>query len=88
MILTPIKPYSFSHSQNTSERNQTFDSQSSIMSPDSNLGRLSDVKDSAAGGIQQHNITGCESESGGAVVPEGDLPGQFTRVMGKGKPLF
>lgn len=83
MILTPIKPYSFSHSQNTSERNQTFDSQSSIMSPDSNLGRLSDVKDSAAGGIQQHNITGCESESGGAVVPEGDLPGQFTRVMGK-----
>ncbi|XP_078262785.1 protein Smaug homolog 1 isoform X1 [Rhinoraja longicauda] len=83
MILTPIKPYSFSHSQNTSERSQTFDFQSTVMSPDSNLGRLSDVKDSAAGGIQQHNITGGESESGGAVVPEGDLPGQFTRVMGK-----
>ncbi|XP_072895981.1 protein Smaug homolog 1 isoform X4 [Hemitrygon akajei] len=84
MILTPIKPYGFSHSQNTGEQNQTFDSQSSIMSSDSSLGsRLSDVKDSAAGGIQQHSVTGCEGESGSAVVPQGDLPGQFTRVMGK-----
>ncbi|XP_069773049.1 protein Smaug homolog 1 isoform X3 [Narcine bancroftii] len=84
MILTPIKPYNFSHSQSTSEQNQAFDSQSSIMSSDRSIGsRLSDIKDSAAGGIQQQNITGCEGESGGIVVPEGDLPGQFTRVMGK-----
>ncbi|KFW09160.1 Protein Smaug 1, partial [Eurypyga helias] len=28
-------------------------------------------------------VPGCEGESGGAPLPEGDLPGQFTRVMGK-----
>ncbi|XP_067895274.1 protein Smaug homolog 1 isoform X4 [Heterodontus francisci] len=84
MILTPIKAYTFSHTQNTGEQNQDLDSQSSLMNSDSSLGsRLPDVKDSAAVGIQQQNVTGCEGESGGAPVPEGDLPGQFTRVMGK-----
>ncbi|XP_048456265.1 protein Smaug homolog 1-like [Rhincodon typus] len=84
MILTPIKAYNFSHTQNSGEQNQDLDSQSSLMSSESSLGSgLPDVKDSAAGGIQQQNVTGCEGESGGAPVPEGDLPGQFTRVMGK-----
>ncbi|XP_041069952.1 protein Smaug homolog 1 isoform X2 [Carcharodon carcharias] len=84
MILTPIKAYNFAHTQNSGEQNQDLDSQSTLMSSDSSLGsRLPDVKDSAAGGIQQQNVTGCEGESGGAPVPEGDLPGQFTRVMGK-----
>ncbi|XP_072424859.1 protein Smaug homolog 1 isoform X3 [Chiloscyllium punctatum] len=84
MILTPIKAYNFSHTQNSSEQNQDLDSQSSLMNSDSTLGSgLPDAKDSAAGGMQQQNVTGCEGESGGAPVPEGDLPGQFTRVMGK-----
>ncbi|XP_060685129.1 protein Smaug homolog 1 isoform X4 [Hemiscyllium ocellatum] len=84
MILTPIKAFNFSHTQNSSEQNQGLDSQSSLMNSDSTLGSgLPDAKDSAAGGIQQQNVTGCEGESGGAPVPEGDLPGQFTRVMGK-----
>ncbi|XP_078418763.1 protein Smaug homolog 1 isoform X1 [Cetorhinus maximus] len=84
MILTPIKAYNFAHTQNSGEQNQDLDSQSTLMSSDSSLGsRLPDVKDSAVGGIQQQNVTGCEGESGGAPVPEGDLPGQFTRVMGK-----
>ncbi|XP_043553636.1 protein Smaug homolog 1 isoform X4 [Chiloscyllium plagiosum] len=84
MILTPIKAYNFSHTQNSSEQNQDLNSQSSLMNSDNTLGSgLPDAKDSAAGGIQQQNVTGCEGESGGATVPEGDLPGQFTRVMGK-----
>ncbi|XP_078090028.1 protein Smaug homolog 1 isoform X3 [Mustelus asterias] len=81
MILTPIKAYNFTHTQNSGEQNQDLDSQSALMSSDRS--RLPDVKDSAAGGIQQQNVTGCEGESGGAPVPEGDLPGQFTKVMGK-----
>ncbi|XP_038635229.1 protein Smaug homolog 1 isoform X3 [Scyliorhinus canicula] len=84
MILTPIKAYNFAHIQNSGEQNQDLDSQSTLMSSDSSLGsRLPDVKDPATGVIQQQNVTGCEGESGGAPVPEGDLPGQFTRVMGK-----
>ncbi|XP_072345811.1 protein Smaug homolog 1 isoform X3 [Scyliorhinus torazame] len=84
MILTPIKAYNFAHTQNSGEQNQDLDSQSTLMSSDSSLGsRLPDVKDPATGVIQQQNVTGCEGESGGAPVPEGDLPGQFTRVMGK-----
>ncbi|XP_007886325.1 protein Smaug homolog 1 isoform X1 [Callorhinchus milii] len=84
MILTPIKAYNFPQTQNIDEQRQDLDSQSSLMSSDSSMGnRLSDGKDSATGGIQQHNVTGCEGESGAAPVPEGDLPGQFTRVMGK-----
>lgn len=29
--------------------------------------------------------SGGEGESGSSVIAEGDLPGQFTRVMGKGE---
>lgn len=31
-----------------------------------------------------HLSGGGEAESGASVIAEGDLPGQFTRVMGKG----
>ncbi|MEE6493583.1 hypothetical protein FKM82_016894 [Ascaphus truei] len=79
MILTPIKAYS---SLNTSAEEQNRDPgcQSSLMGPES---QGSENKDSASGGIQQHHLGNCESESAGVPLPEGDLPGQFTRVMGK-----
>ncbi|NXU50124.1 SMAG1 protein, partial [Turnix velox] len=82
MILTPIKAYS---SQNSSPEEQSRDVEShhhpsSLLASE---GQGSDCKDSATGGMQQHHLPGCEGESGGAPLPEGDLPGQFTRVMGK-----
>ncbi|XP_075471260.1 protein Smaug homolog 1 isoform X2 [Ascaphus truei] len=79
MILTPIKAYS---SLNTSAEEQNRDPgcQSSLMGPES---QGTENKDSASGGIQQHHLGNCESESAGIPLPEGDLPGQFTRVMGK-----
>lgn len=85
MILTPIKAYS-SQNSSTEEHSRDADSHhpSSLIGSDS---QGSDCKDSAAGGMQQHQLAGCEGESGGAPLPEGDLPGQFTRVMGKGERL-
>lgn len=85
MILTPIKAYS-SQNSSTEEHSRDVDSHhpSSLLGSDS---QGSDCKDSAAAGMQQHHLPGCEGESGGAPLPEGDLPGQFTRVMGKGEQL-
>lgn len=86
MILTPIKAYS---SQISSPEEHSRDTDShhppSLLGSDS---QGSDGKDSAAGGMQQHHLPGCEGESGGGPLPEGDLPGQFTRVMGKGERGF
>lgn len=85
MILTPIKAYC-SQNSNTDEQSRDLDSHHlpSLIGSDS---QGSDCKDSASGCIQQHHLPGCEGESGGAPLPEGDLPGQFTRVMGKGQLL-
>ncbi|XP_071972227.1 protein Smaug homolog 1 isoform X2 [Engystomops pustulosus] len=79
MILTPIKSFS---TQNTSveDHNREPDSQPSLLGTE---GRAPDNKDSASGGMQQHHMGNLEGESGGVPLPEGDLPGQFTRVMGK-----
>ncbi|EOA94434.1 Sterile alpha motif domain-containing protein 4A, partial [Anas platyrhynchos] len=81
MILTPIKAYC-SQTSSPEEHGRDADSHHppSLLGSDS---QGSDCKDSAAGGMQQHHLPGCEGESGGAPLPEGDLPGQFTRVMGK-----
>lgn len=85
MILTPIKAYS-SQNSSTEDHSRDVDSHhpSSLLGSDS---QGSDCKDSVAAGMQQHHLPGCEGESGGAPLPEGDLPGQFTRVMGKGERL-
>ncbi|KAE8586586.1 hypothetical protein XENTR_v10021707 [Xenopus tropicalis] len=79
MILTPIKTYSPQNS-NTEEHNREADSQPTLLVAEN---QASESKDSASAGIQQHHISNCETESGGVPLPEGDLPGQFTRVMGK-----
>ncbi|XP_028582095.2 protein Smaug homolog 1 isoform X2 [Podarcis muralis] len=81
MILTPIKAYS--------SRNLTADDRGRDPEPHRTAsligsdGQGPDCKDSAAGGIPHHHLPGCEGESGGAPLPEGDIPGQFTKVMGK-----
>nr|XP_005986534.1 PREDICTED: protein Smaug homolog 1 isoform X2 [Latimeria chalumnae] len=80
MILTPIKAYSSTQNLNADDHSRDLNSQSSLLSTDS---PNTEGKDIVSGGISQHHLTGCEGESGGVPVPEGDLPGQFTRVMGK-----
>ncbi|XP_073494565.1 protein Smaug homolog 1 isoform X2 [Phyllobates terribilis] len=79
MILTPIKAYSAQNST-AEDHSRESDPHSSLLGTE---GQGSDSKDSASGGIQQHHMGNLEGESGGIPLPEGDLPGQFTRVMGK-----
>ncbi|XP_075049125.1 protein Smaug homolog 1 isoform X2 [Mixophyes fleayi] len=79
MILTPIKAHSSQHAS-AEDHNREPDSQSSLIGTEI---QGSENKDSATGGMQQHHMGNCEGESGGVPLPEGDLPGQFTRVMGK-----
>ncbi|KAM3918443.1 protein Smaug homolog 1 isoform 2-T2 [Leptodactylus fuscus] len=79
MILTPIKAYSAQNST-AEDHSREPDSQASLLGTES---QGSENKDSASGGIQQHHMGNLEGESGGIPLPEGDLPGQFTRVMGK-----
>ncbi|XP_043929503.1 protein Smaug homolog 1 [Protopterus annectens] len=80
MILTPLKAYRFQKSSSIEEHFQDTDFQSSLLSSDR---QICGKKDCALGGLQQQHSNGCEGESGGVHVPDGDLPGQFTRVMGK-----
>uniref|UniRef100_A0A8C5Q929 Protein Smaug homolog 1 n=1 Tax=Leptobrachium leishanense TaxID=445787 RepID=A0A8C5Q929_9ANUR len=78
MILTPIKTYSF-QSSTPEDHNRESDSQSAGTEIPG-----SESKEAASGGIQQHHHLGnCEGETGAVPLSEGDLPGQFTRVMGK-----
>ncbi|XP_014591095.1 protein Smaug homolog 1 isoform X14 [Equus caballus] len=90
MILTPIKAYSSPSATPEARHRET---QASLMGPES---QSPDCKDSAvatgatattsagaSGGLQPHPLSSCEGELAVAPLPEGDLPGQFTRVMGK-----
>lgn len=92
MILTPIKAYS---SPTTPEARHH---EPSLMGPEN---PSADCKDSAtvansvtvsasagaSGGLQPPQLSSCDGELAVAPLPEGDLPGQFTRVMGKGTVL-
>ncbi|KAM3855612.1 protein Smaug homolog 1 isoform 2-T3 [Vipera latastei] len=81
MILTPIKAYASRNlSVDEHSRDLQFRRPTSLIGSDNP--RL-DCKDSASGGMQHHTLPGCEGESGGVPLPEGDIPGQFTKVMGK-----
>ncbi|XP_060117818.1 protein Smaug homolog 1 isoform X2 [Heteronotia binoei] len=81
MILTPIKAYSSCNS--TADEHGRESEPRHPASLISSEGQGSDCKDAASGGMQHHHLPGCEGESGGAPLPEGDIPGQFTKVMGK-----
>lgn len=92
MILTPIKAYSSPSTTPEARRHEP-----SLMGPE-NPG--TDRKESAtvansvtasasatagaSGGLQPPQLSPCDGELAVAPLPEGDLPGQFTRVMGKG----
>ncbi|XP_058422938.1 protein Smaug homolog 1 isoform X1 [Diceros bicornis minor] len=94
MILTPIKAYSSPSATPEAHRRETQASHPPLlMGPES---QSPDCKDSAvatggtattpagaSGGIQPRPLSSCDGELAVAPLPEGDLPGQFTRVMGK-----
>lgn len=96
MILTPIKAYSSpSTTPDARHREPQALHPPSLMGPES---QSPDCKDSAvapgttattsagaSGGLQPHQLSSCDGELAVAPLPEGDLPGQFTRVMGKGR---
>uniref|UniRef100_A0A8D0BRM6 Protein Smaug homolog 1 n=1 Tax=Salvator merianae TaxID=96440 RepID=A0A8D0BRM6_SALMN len=81
MILTPIKAYS-PRDLMSEERNRDAEPHrpASLIGSE---GRGPERKDPASAGMPHHHLPGCEAESGGAPLPEGDIPGQFTKVMGK-----
>lgn len=93
MILTPIKAYSSPSTTPEARRHEP-----SLMGPEN---PSTDGKDGAAGansvtasasagasgGLQPPQLSSCDGELAVAPLPEGDLPGQFTRVMGKGTVL-
>ncbi|XP_078240192.1 protein Smaug homolog 1 isoform X2 [Pogona vitticeps] len=82
MILTPIKAYSSRNATAGEHGRDPEPRRPALIGSDS---QGSDYKDAASGGMRPHHphLPGCESESSGAPLPEGDLPGQFTKVMGK-----
>lgn len=45
-------------------------------------------KDSVSEGYQSHNPPPCDGDSSATPISEGDIPGQFTRVMGKGSEII
>lgn len=94
MILTPIKAYSSpSATPEARRREPQAPHPPSLMGPESRSPNCKDGPSAtgatatpsvgASGGLQPHQLSSCDGELAIAPLPEGDLPGQFTRVMGK-----
>ncbi|XP_077180144.1 protein Smaug homolog 1 isoform X2 [Paroedura picta] len=81
MIVTPIKASSPCHPTADDHCRDPEPRHPAVLV--STEGQGPERKDSTAGGMPHHHLPGCEGESGGAPLPEGDIPGQFTKVMGK-----
>ncbi|XP_030633194.1 protein Smaug homolog 2 isoform X1 [Chanos chanos] len=75
IIITPIKPYTPpTAAQREAEPGAT---------PTEKDAKPAEDKDTPVEGYQSHNPPPCDGESSAAPISEGDIPGQFTRVMGK-----
>ncbi|XP_065727282.1 protein Smaug homolog 1 isoform X3 [Phocoena phocoena] len=94
MILTPIKAYSSPSATPEARRRESQASHPpSLMGPESQspdckesataVGATATASAGASGGLQPHQLSSCDGELAVTPLPEGDLPGQFTRVMGK-----
>jgi len=71
IIITPIKFYSVSSAAQMS-------SDAKVAAADKEL---------TPEGFPAHNPPPCDGEPSATPIPEGDIAGQFTRVMGKGATL-
>ncbi|KAM6960965.1 protein Smaug homolog 2 isoform 2-T2 [Aplochiton taeniatus] len=74
IIITPIKAYC----QHSAGQRDTEPSGSLSDAP-----KHGEDKDLASEGFQPHNPPPCDGESSAAPISDGDIAGQFTRVMGK-----
>ena len=74
IIMTPIKTYCPPSVTNTTQN-----------SPPSDSAKTSVDKEPVHEGFPSHNPPPCDGDSSATPISEGDIPGQFTRVMGKGK---
>ncbi|XP_067831104.1 protein Smaug homolog 1-like isoform X4 [Heptranchias perlo] len=83
IIITPIKAYT--PPQMTPKEGHNTDSSTTTagLGTDSRTTKAAAEKESTSGGFQSQSVSTCDGESAAAPVPEGDIPGQFTRVMGK-----
>lgn len=75
IIITPIKAYlPPTSSQREAEPGAT---------PTDKANKSAEDKEAAIEGFQVHNPPPCDGESSSMPISDGDIPGQFTRVMGK-----
>ncbi|XP_041035351.1 protein Smaug homolog 1 isoform X2 [Cetorhinus maximus] len=86
IIITPIKAYT--PPQITPKEGHDTDPNSSSntipgLGTDSRTTKAAAEKESTSDGFQPQSVSTCDGESAAAPVSEGDIPGQFTRVMGK-----
>lgn len=72
IIMTPIKTYSPPSVSNTTQN-----------SPPSDSAKPGVDKEPGLEGFTSHNPPPCDGDSSGTPISDGDIPGQFTRVMGK-----
>ncbi|XP_020784345.1 protein Smaug homolog 2 [Boleophthalmus pectinirostris] len=72
IIMTPIKAYS-----------PPSVSQSTQDTPPSDSAKAAVDKEPVLEGFQTHNPAPCDGDSSGTPISDSDIPGQFTRVMGK-----
>lgn len=76
IIITPIKPYS--------PLSTVLPASDTTASP-SEAAKTGADKESGSEGFQSHNPPPCDGDSSATPVSDGDIAGQFTRVMGKGE---
>lgn len=76
IIITPIKAYSPPSAAQTLQDRAASPAEATKTGAD---------KESASEGFQTHNPPPCDGDSPATPISEGDIPGQFTRVMGKGE---
>lgn len=82
IIITPIKAYSPPSAAQIAPDSATAPDTAASPSEATKTGA---DKESAPEGFQSHNPPPCDGDSPATPISEGDIAGQFTRVMGKGE---
>lgn len=80
IIITPIKAYS-----PPSTAQPAADSAAPLDTASQDATKTGADKESSSEGFQSHNPPPCDGDSPATPISEGDIAGQFTRVMGKGE---
>ena len=82
IIITPIKAYSPPSLVQTAPDTATS---LDTATPTSDATKTGADKEPASEGFQSHNPPPCDGDSPATPISDGDIAGQFTRVMGKGE---